>query len=119
MSIGTFYLVMTALLAVVGGLILLGRASARRRAELLATTGRGAMGRVLAMGSSSDGLGSTSFWVKVEYDYDGETVTATVPLSHRDQQRYRVGQRVGLTYAPSQPKSVRLDPPEWQLPRAS
>jgi hypothetical protein len=40
-------------------------------------------------------------------------------LSRRDQQRYRVGQRVGLTYAPSRPKFVRLDPPEWQLPRAS
>jgi hypothetical protein len=38
-------------------------------------------------------------------------------LSRRDQQRYRVGQRVGLTYAPSRPKFVRLDPPEWQLRR--
>lgn len=71
------------------------------------------------MGSSSDGLGSTSFWIKVEYDYDGDAVSATVPLSHRDQQRYRVGQRVGLTYAPGRPKFVRLDPPEWRLPWAS
>lgn len=116
---GIFYLVITAPFVVVVALILQGMVSQRRRAELLTTTGRGAFGRVLAVGSDSDGLTSLTFWVKVQYDYDGEAVIATVQLSQRDQQRYRVGQRVGLTYVPSRPKWVRLDPLEWQLPRAS
>jgi hypothetical protein len=59
MSIGTIYLVMAAPFAAVGAVIVLGRTSQRRRAELLATTGHGAIGRVLAVGSSSDDLGGT------------------------------------------------------------
>ncbi len=119
MSIGIFYLVIAAPFAVVVPLVLQGMVSQRRRSELLTTTGRGAIGHVLAVGSSSDGLSSPSFWVKIEYRYGGDIVTTTVQLSQRDKQRYRVGQRVGLTYLPSHPKFVRLDPPEWQLPRAS
>jgi hypothetical protein len=119
MSMGIFYLVIAAPLVVVVLLILQAAASQRRRANLLTTTGRGVIGRVLAVGSDSDGMTSPSFWVKVEYDYDADSVTTTIQLSERDQQRYRVGQRVGLTYAPSRPRFVRLDPPEWQLPPAS
>jgi hypothetical protein len=119
-STGTFYLWIIGLpLAVLAVSVLLASAVSGRRNRLIATTGRGAIGRVLTVGSDNDGLGSISYWVKVQYDYDGEPVTATVPVSQREQQRYRDGQRVGLTYAPSRPKVVRLDPPEWQLPRAS
>jgi hypothetical protein len=99
--------------------VLLAGAVQKRQRELLTTTGRGAIGRVLRIGSDSDGLGSTSHWVRVEYNYDGELVAARVPVSEREQRRYRVGQRVGLTYAPSRPKIVRLDPPEWPLPQYS
>jgi hypothetical protein len=68
---------------------------------------------VLDKGESSDGLGSDSYWVTVRYDYDGETVTAHVAMSREDQERYTVGRRVGLTYAPSRPKVVALDPLQW------
>ena len=119
MSTGSFYFVIVAPFVLVAGVIVAGIASQRRRDEQLARTGRGAIGRVLNVGTSDDGLGSTSSWVKVRYSCDGELVTATVQVSQRDQQRYRVGQRVGLTYLPSRPKVVRLDPPDWQLPRAS
>jgi Protein of unknown function (DUF3592) len=104
--------------AVVVVAILAGSAQRNRQERLLATTGRGAVGRVLTSGFDDDGLGARSYWVKVEFDYDGETVNAKVGLSYRDRQRYQPGQRVGLTYAPSRHQVVRLDPPEWSLPRA-
>jgi Protein of unknown function (DUF3592) len=89
-----------------------------RKDALIATTGRHAIGRVLDMGCHTADMGGTTHWVKVQYDYDGEPVTATVLVSQRDQQRYRAGQRVGLTYAPSRSQVVRLDPPEWALRQA-
>jgi hypothetical protein len=120
MSMGSFYFwIIAAPVVLVAGSVLLASVFRRRRDELLATTGRGAIGRVLAVGSDGDGLGSTSYWVRVEYSYDGELVNALVRTSQREQQRYQVGKRVGLTYAPSRPGVVRLDPPEWPLPRAS
>jgi hypothetical protein len=91
----------------------------RRRDNLITTTGRGAIGRVLAVGRDDDDLGGSSYWVKVQYDCDGEPVTVKAGISHRDQQRYQAGQRVGLTYAPSRSQLVRLDPPEWPVPRGS
>jgi hypothetical protein len=94
-------------------------ASRNRRETLLTTTGRQAFGRVLDVGQSDDGLGLVSYWIRVEFDYDGEPVTASVTVSQREQQRYRVGQRVGLTFAASRHKVVRLDPPEWSPSRAA
>jgi hypothetical protein len=90
-----------------------------RRDTLLATTGRGAIGRVLALGSDDDGMGIRMCWVRVQYDHDGEPVIAKVMVSDRQQQGYRTGQRVGLTYAPSRSQLVRLDPPEWPVPKGS
>lgn len=91
----------------------------RRRERLLATTGRRAIGRVLALGYDSDGLGGDTYWVKVQYDHDDQTLTSNVTVSYRDRQRYPVGQRIGLTYATGRPHVVRLDPPEWALRQAS
>jgi hypothetical protein len=91
----------------------------RRRDNLITTTGRGAIGRVVAVGRDDDDLGGSSYWVQVQYDYDGEPVTVKVGISHRDQQRYQVGQRVGLTFAPGRPQVVRLDPPDWAGPKGS
>lgn len=121
MSPGTLYFWIIGLpVAIVVVVILLAAHSQHRRNELLATTGQGAAGRVLELGHDDDDLGGISrYWVKVQYDYDGEAVTAKVPVNHRDQHRYQAGQRVGLTYAPSRPKLVRLDPPEWPLPPTS
>ncbi len=99
--------------------LLMASTSRRRRDKLLATTGRGAIGRVMAVGSDDDGMGLKMYWIRVQYSYDGEPVTAKVMVSYRDQQRYRAGQRVGLTYAPSRSQAVRLDPPEWALPKQS
>lgn len=99
--------------AVTSGLVavlfLVGSATRRRRDRLLATTGRRAVGRVLASGCDTDDLGSSTHWVKVEYSADGELITTRVVVSERDQQQLRVGQRVGLTYAPSRPGVVELD----------
>jgi hypothetical protein len=94
-------------------------ALSRRRNTLIATTGRGAIGHVLAVGRDDDALGGSSHWVQVQYDYDGQPVTVKVQISWRDKARYRVGQRVGLTYAPSRSQIVRLDPPEWAVPKSS
>ena len=94
-------------LAAVVGLV---AAVQRRRDRLIATTGRRAVGRVLAAGCDTDGLGASMYWVRVQYDYDGEPVTVKVMLSRRNQQGYRVSQRIGLTYAPSRPQVVKLDP---------
>lgn len=88
----------------------------RRREQLIATTGRHTTGRVQALGCDADGLGGSSYWVSVRYEYDGEPVTARVVVGRRDQQRYQVGQRVGLTYAPSRHQIVNLDPAEWGPP---
>ena len=120
MSVDSVYLWMIGLpIAVVA--VSAGTASAlrRRRDKLLVTTGQRAIGHVLASGCDSDDLGGTSYWVRVQYVYDHEAETVKVVVSHRDQQRYRVGQRVGLTYAPSRPQVVKLDPPEWALRPAS
>jgi len=94
-------------------------ATRHRRGELITATGRGAIGRVQAMGRDDDALGGSSYWLKVEYDYDHVPVTVKVQISWRDKERYRVGQRIGLTFAPSRPQIVRLDPPEWAAPKAS
>ena len=83
-----------------------------RREKLLATTGRRATGRVLASGRDGDSLSGETHWVSVQYNYDGELVTAKAEVSPRDQKRYRIGQPVRLTYAPSRPQLVRLDPPQ-------
>lgn len=88
----------------------------KRQDRLIATTGRHAIGHVLAVGCDDDGLGSSTYWVRVQYDYDGEPVTAKVGVRHRDRQRYRVGERAGLTYAPSRPQAFRLDSPEQAVP---
>ena len=93
-------------------------ASRRRQDKLFATTGQRATGRILDSGHDTDGMGDSYLWVKVQYDYDGP-VTVKVPVNRRDQQRYRVGQRVGLTYAPSRSQLVRLDPPEWPVAKGS
>jgi hypothetical protein len=103
---------------VVAASVLTASAFRQRRDRLLDETGRHAFGRVLATGRDDDGLGSISFWIKVEYAYDGELVRAKVIVSQREQQRYQVGQRVGLTYAPSRSQVVRLDPPEWAVRQA-
>jgi hypothetical protein len=44
---------------------------------------------------------------------------AKVMVSDRQQRGYRTGQRVGLTCAPSRSQLVRLDPPDWPVPRGS
>jgi hypothetical protein len=93
-------------------------AGRRRRDRLIEMTGQRAIGRILAMGRDSDDLGGSPYWVKVQYDYDGEPVTVRVVVSWRDQEQYRVGQRIGLTYAPSRPRVINLDPPQWALRRA-
>jgi hypothetical protein len=85
--------------------------SRRRQLSLIASTGQRATGRILAAGRDADGVGDTTYWVRVQYDYDGP-VTVNVPVSRPHQQRYRVGQRVGMTYAPGRSQLVRLDPPE-------
>jgi hypothetical protein len=94
-----------------------GTASAlrRRRDRLLVTTGQRAVGHVRESGCDTDGLGGSTYWVRVQYVYDSEAVTTKVVVSHRDQERYRVGQPVGLTYAPIRPQVVRLDPPGWAM----
>jgi hypothetical protein len=55
-------------------------------------------------------MSGDTYWIRVQYDGDGELATATVTVSQRAWQQYQVGQRVGLTYAPSrpQPESVNL-----------
>jgi hypothetical protein len=108
-----------ALAAVLCVVLLTARATRHRRGALITDTGRGAIGRVLAMGRDDDALGGSSYWVKVEYDYDRVPVTVKVQISWRDKERYHVGQRIGLTFAPSRPQIVRLDPPEWAAPKAS
>jgi hypothetical protein len=111
-SMESFYLwVLGAPIALVAVCVLIASGRRRRRDNLLAATGRRAIGSVLASGRDSDGLGSDSYWVRVQYSCDGEAVTAKVMVSRRDQQRYPAGQRVGLTYTPSRPQVVRLDPP--------
>jgi hypothetical protein len=116
----TFYLVIFGIPAAVVLFCVVTTSQARSRREMLLDgTGRHTYGRVADLGHSSDDLGSDTYWVKVEFDYDGELVTATVVLSKRDQQRYRVFQQVGLTFAPSKPKIVRLDPPDWRVPRVA
>jgi hypothetical protein len=96
-------------LAVVAVAILWRSAYERRRTELLDTTGRHTFGVVVDTGSSSDGLGSDSYWVTVQYDFDGEPVTTNVSVSKPDLELFTVGKRVGLTFATSRPKVVRLD----------
>jgi hypothetical protein len=71
------------------------------------------------VGHDDADLGGSSYWVKVQYGYDGDTVTVKAGISHRDRQRYRAGQRVGLTFAPSRPRIVRLHPPDWAVPKGS
>jgi hypothetical protein len=90
-----------------------------RMERLFATRGRGSTGRVLAVGSYGDGLGYTSCWVEVEYNYDGVLFRAKASVSYREHKRYQVGQRVGLTYVANRPKIIKLNPPEWPLPRTS
>jgi hypothetical protein len=99
--------------AVVAVAILWRSAYDRRRAELLETTGRHTFGVVVDTGSSSDGLGSDSYWVKVRYDYDGGTITTDVGVSRENLPLYPVGKRVGLTFAEGRPKVVQLDGPQW------
>ena len=103
---------------VVAASMLTASALRQRRDRLLDGTGRHAIGRVLAPGRDDDGLGSVSYWVRVEYAYDGELVRAKVLLNQCEQQRYGVGQRIGLTYAPSRSQVVRLDPPGWAVRQA-
>jgi len=86
-------------------------AALRRRRDNLLAAGRRATGRVLALGQDSNDLGGSTDWVRVQYPCDGELVTATAEVSPRDHKRYRVGQRVALTYAPSRPQLIKLDPP--------
>jgi hypothetical protein len=111
--------VLLAFAAVLCVVLLTAWATRHRRQKLLTTTGRGAIGRVLAVGSDDDGTGTRTHWVRVEYDNGSEAVTAKVTVSDRDRQRYRAGQRVGLTYASSRSQVVRLDPPEWAVPKNS
>ena len=80
-----------------------------RRAKLLATSGRTTYGRITDMGTSSDDMGSTSYWVKVQYNDDGLPASAKVTVGHHDRERYQSGQRVMLTYVPGRPSIVRLD----------
>ena len=110
MSTGTFSFWLIMVIAVPIALVAVSAAFRRRRDKLLAT-GRRATGRVLASGCDTDGLGGDTYWVRIVYSCDGESVTARAVVSGRDQQRYRAGQRVGLTYAPGRPQLVRLDPP--------
>jgi Protein of unknown function (DUF3592) len=110
--VGSVYVVaLVVVIAVLCVAALAVSASRRRQDNLMATTGRRATGRVQAVGRDNDGMGDLTYWVRVQYEYDGP-VTAKVVVSKRDQERYRVGQRVGLTYAPSRSQLVRLDPPE-------
>jgi hypothetical protein len=64
---------------------------------------------VVESGSDYVDMSGNTYRVKVQYDYDGELVTARVTVSRRDWQQYQAGQRVGLTYAPSRPHLVDLD----------
>jgi hypothetical protein len=80
-----------------------------RRTRLLGTSGRTTYGRVTDMGSSSDDMGSATYWVRVQYNDDGLPASAKVTVGNRDRERYRSGQRVLLTYVPGRPSIVRLD----------
>ncbi|GAA4631862.1 hypothetical protein GCM10023196_062910 [Actinoallomurus vinaceus] len=112
MSTGSLILWMFGLpAAVLAAVVGVTAAVQRRRDRLIATTGRRAIGRVLAAGSDTYDLGGSTYWVRVQFDYDGEPVTARVVVSERDQRQYRVSQRIALTYAPSRPQVVKLDPP--------
>jgi hypothetical protein len=116
---GNFFLwIFVGSLTVMGVAALMASVFRRRQDRLLATTGRGAIGRVLDVGRDTSDPDIPSYWVRVQYNCDGEPFTAKVKVSQREQGRYRAGQRVGLTYAPSRPQIVRLDPPEWPLPQA-
>jgi hypothetical protein len=83
--------------------------SQHRRTRLLATTGRHATGYVVQTGSDYVDMSGDTYWVKVQYDCDGELVTARVTVRQRDWERYRAVKRVGLTYVPSRPQLVDLD----------
>ncbi len=68
--IGVWALV--AFAAVVCAVLITASASRHRRDRLVATTGRGAVGRVLAVGADDDGMGIKTYWVRVRCDHDGE-----------------------------------------------
>ncbi|NUS11263.1 MAG: DUF3592 domain-containing protein, partial [Streptomyces sp.] len=103
MSTGSIYLWMFGAPTVVVVVSALTASAFRsRRDKLLATTGQRAVGRVLASGCDTDGLGGSTYWVMVEYPYGGALrAVKTVVASRREQEGYRIGQRVALTYAPS------------------
>ena len=82
-------------IAVVAGSALTASAFRHRRERLLVTTGQRAIGQVRESGCDTDDMGGSSYWVRVQYIYDGEAVTTKVPVSHRDQQRYRVASGSG------------------------
>ena len=71
-------------------------------------TGRRAVGHVVESGSDYVDMSGNTYWVKVQYDCDGELVTARVTVSQRDWRQSQAGQRVGLTYVPGRPQLVDL-----------
>ena len=90
-------------------IVLAAGVSQHRRERLLATTGRRAVGQVVESGSDYVDMSGDAYWIRVQYDGDGELVTARLTVSQRAWQQCQVGQRVGLTYAPSRPQLVNLD----------
>jgi uncharacterized protein DUF3592 len=83
--------------------------SQHRRERLLSTTGRRAVGHVVESGSDYVDMSGNTYWIKVQYDCDGQLVTTRVTVSQRVREQYQAGQRVGLTYVPSRPQLVDLD----------
>jgi hypothetical protein len=61
-----FLWVVLAPLAFVAVFVVALSALRRRRDNLITTTGRGGIGRVLAVGHDDDDLGGRSYWVKVQ-----------------------------------------------------
>jgi hypothetical protein len=112
MGIGSAVVWLTGLIC--GPLVVVGvvaSAVQRRRDRLIATTGERATGRIVAVGTDTGDMGDSTHWVEVQYDWYDQSPTVRVTVTRLHHQQYRVGKRIGLTYAPSRPQVVKLDPP--------
>ena len=102
-------LLVLAMIGIPVAVVALAGAASARRTRLLVASGRTTYGRITDMGTSSDDMGSRTYWVRVQYNDDGLPTSAKVTVGSRDRERYRAGQRVMLTYVPGRPSIVRLD----------
>jgi hypothetical protein len=82
-------------------------AEARHRGRL-ARFGRSATAHVAEVHCDpGDGLTSTSYWAKVQYDDDGDFVTTRIAISRVEYERMRVGTPLRVNYLPGRPTSAR------------